>query len=762
MYSSQAMLEAHEAIKLHPPDPSCKLETVIAAVMLWSDSTHLTSFGSASLWLIYLFLRNQSKYIHGKPSSFAAHHLAYIPKLSNTIQDFYRCVFGKPATAEMLTYCRQELMQAIWLLLMDDDFMHAYEFGVVIKCLDGISRRVFPQFFSYSADYPEKTLLSCIKFLDLLHEFELGVWKAVFTHLLHILYAYGEESIQRLNQRYQQVPTFGQGTIQHFSSNASAMKCLAARDFEDLLQCVMPVFEQLLPSPLNEMLLDLLFELTTWHGLAKLQLHTETTLGFLDTSTTHLGKCLQKFMSKTAKRFVTCDLPSEEAARGHCKARAAAKGGNTSSRANATGPSTGVKAQYFNFMTYKLHTLGDYVSAIRLFSTTDNNSTQLGKLEHRRVKHFYPRVKHKLPSKSKKGKAKVTDKRQCHTANNLSKDLPSIPFEASEPLAYSDPKAHYHIASSTRYFLNVQQWLGRHSEDRALEDFLPQLKDHLLARMLGHRYNGDETEFSAAEQAQIVFVNDCDHAPSFNSPQEMDFLWVRWFGHNPNNYQSGWNAKRLHRLGFIPADEPGTFGFLDPRQIIRGIHLIPAFVYGRTDELLPPSISRPLHENNEDWRFYYVNMFVDRDMFMRFRGGGVGHKSTRSATQIFRNDHDPLDCVAPGDNADSEEDEEASDSEEDEEASEGDEEGAAEGDEEGAAEGAIDEGIIDQDEDEVGESEMEEFGYGGLDQEEDDTDSDEDDSSSDNEDNDSDLDNDLGPEDGEDENEEELEGYGEL
>jgi hypothetical protein len=36
---------------------------------------------------------------------------------------------------------------------------------------------------------------------DLLHEFELGVWKAVFTHLLRILYAYGEESIQRLNQR---------------------------------------------------------------------------------------------------------------------------------------------------------------------------------------------------------------------------------------------------------------------------------------------------------------------------------------------------------------------------------------------------------------------------------------------------------------------------------------------------------------------------------------------------------------------------------
>lgn len=448
-----------------------------------------------------------------------------------------------------------------------------------------------------------------------------------------------------------------------------------------------------------------------------------------------------------------------------------------------------------------------------------------------------------MPSKSKKGKAKVTDKRQCHTANNLSKDLPSIPFEASEPLAYSNPKAHYHIASSTRYFLNVHQWLGRHSEDRALEGFLPRLKDHLLARILGHQYDGDETEFSATQRAQVVFVNDRifrhkvlrinyttydlrraqdslnprthadvmvlahedDHpywyawilgvfhvnvvytgndTPSFNSPQQMDFVWVRWFGRDPNNYQSGWKVKRLHRLGFIPADEPGAFGFLDPRHLIRGVHLIPAFAYGRTDGLLPPSIARLLHENNEDWKFYYVNMFVDRDMFMRFRGGGVGHRSTRNATQTFCNDRDPLDCVAPGNNADSEQGEGAS--EEDKEASEDEVEASSENEEssaerqleaseeyeddgppleedeeDGLSESAVDEGIV---QDEVVESEMEEYGYGGLDQEEENTDeeadADQDDSGSDNEDND--IDNDLGPEDGEDENEEELEGYGEL
>ena len=36
---------------------------------------------------------------------------------------------------------------------------------------------------------------------DQLHEFELSVWKATFTHLLHILYAAGGNLIQELNHR---------------------------------------------------------------------------------------------------------------------------------------------------------------------------------------------------------------------------------------------------------------------------------------------------------------------------------------------------------------------------------------------------------------------------------------------------------------------------------------------------------------------------------------------------------------------------------
>ncbi len=43
---------------------------------------------------------------------------------------------------------------------------------------------------------------------DLLHEFELGVWKAIFKHLIRILYAQGNDFIQMLNDRYVNHPTF--------------------------------------------------------------------------------------------------------------------------------------------------------------------------------------------------------------------------------------------------------------------------------------------------------------------------------------------------------------------------------------------------------------------------------------------------------------------------------------------------------------------------------------------------------------------------
>jgi hypothetical protein len=82
IYNSDAFIEEHARILQHQPEPGFQYECAIAAIMVWSDSTHLTQFRSASLWPIYAFFGNQSKYDRTKPSQFAAHHVAYMPSVS--------------------------------------------------------------------------------------------------------------------------------------------------------------------------------------------------------------------------------------------------------------------------------------------------------------------------------------------------------------------------------------------------------------------------------------------------------------------------------------------------------------------------------------------------------------------------------------------------------------------------------------------------------------------------------------------------------
>ncbi|KAJ7458672.1 hypothetical protein B0H11DRAFT_1737727 [Mycena galericulata] len=93
IYSSDAMIEAYEEVNSQPGEPGCELERVVLGLMFWSDSTHLASFGTASLWPLYLFFGNQSKWVRGKPRSGACHHLAYIPKVRHFLEHF---ILGGP------------------------------------------------------------------------------------------------------------------------------------------------------------------------------------------------------------------------------------------------------------------------------------------------------------------------------------------------------------------------------------------------------------------------------------------------------------------------------------------------------------------------------------------------------------------------------------------------------------------------------------------------------------------------------------------
>ena len=89
------------------------------------------------------------------------------------------------------------------------------------------------------------------------------------------------------------------------------MKTLTRQDFEDLLQCAIPMFERLLPEPHNNHVMKLLFRIAKWHGLAKLRIHTNATLAWLEQVTTDLGHLMQDFRDKTCAKFNTTELACE-------------------------------------------------------------------------------------------------------------------------------------------------------------------------------------------------------------------------------------------------------------------------------------------------------------------------------------------------------------------------------------------------------------------------------------------------------------------
>jgi hypothetical protein len=53
------------------------------------------------------------------------------------------------------THCQREVLHAQLRVILDDDFMHAYEHGIEVY-IEKVWRRFYIRILTYSADYPEK------------------------------------------------------------------------------------------------------------------------------------------------------------------------------------------------------------------------------------------------------------------------------------------------------------------------------------------------------------------------------------------------------------------------------------------------------------------------------------------------------------------------------------------------------------------------------------------------------------------------------
>ncbi len=115
-------------------------------------------------------------------------------------------------------------------------------------------------------------------------------------------------------------------------------------------------------------------------------MHTDLTLGWLQECTANLGTQLRRFQSYTCTFFDTRELPSEEATRSRRPKKTASSDkpsrkkklpAKDSQPDNETKtPKKPPKKVLFSLAMIKLHFLGDYVNAIKMFGASDSYSTQ--------------------------------------------------------------------------------------------------------------------------------------------------------------------------------------------------------------------------------------------------------------------------------------------------------------------------------------------------------------------------------------------------
>ena len=125
----------------------------------------------------------------------------------------------------------------------------------------------------------------------------------------------------------------------------------------------------------------------------------------------------------------------------------------------------------------------------------------------------------------------------------------------------------------------------------------------------------DEHPFEYARVIGIFHVDVIHNVEGVTQhPVLKELLWVRWFVRD-KSYRAGFKQKRLHRLEFISSADNSAFGFLDPDEVIRASHLIPAFRYGPTEEFLSGESFGRAPGEIDDYRYFYITCMYSISFF---------------------------------------------------------------------------------------------------------------------------------------------------
>lgn len=222
---------------------------------------------------------------------------------------------------------------------------------------------------------------------------------------------------------------------------------------------------------------------------------------------------------------------------------------------------------------------------------------------------------------------------------------------------------HHHISRYSKYPIKVSQWINNNEGDPALSNFIPKLCKHLLHILFPNDMNLNSYDFKRVvykndtiyrhgilrvnytsydnlrqsdpinptthpdvmlssregspypyEYARVLGIFHAD-VSYFRTgrlqqepPKRIEFLWIRRFRAIPTS-KGTFACKRFPKLEFLDSQSYEAFGFIDPGQVVRGAHLIPAFGDGEHIDLPSASVAHVLEQNTEtEWCAFSNNM----------------------------------------------------------------------------------------------------------------------------------------------------------
>lgn len=113
----------------------------------------------------------------------------------------------------------------------------------------------------------------------------------------------------------------------------------------------------------------------TWHALAKLRMHTDSSLSVFEETITILGQQLRFFVNRICPEFQTFETPAEAAAKERRRIARDAKRAEQGLPPLPPRPQKR-KPKEVSLETFKVHDMGHYPGYIRRYGTTDSYNTQ--------------------------------------------------------------------------------------------------------------------------------------------------------------------------------------------------------------------------------------------------------------------------------------------------------------------------------------------------------------------------------------------------